>query len=104
MVQWAIEAKLITGNIPNQLRIVYEPDCASLSIQHAIIRGMKGNQQPANEEQPGKKKKKKKKGLQALQPQISINVPFQKGDKYILLDVGGGTWCVVNIYRVNINV
>merc|ERR1711933_472536 len=42
MVQWAIEAGLISGKIQNQLKIVYEPDCASLSIQHAIIRSMKG--------------------------------------------------------------
>eukprot|EP01083_Nonionella_stella_P285946 973248_1 len=45
------------------------------------------------------KKKKKKKKLQSLQPQISINVPFGKGDKYILLDVGGGT-CDVACHEV----
>eukprot|EP01083_Nonionella_stella_P317989 1160195_1 len=96
MVQWATQAGLITGKIPNQLRIVYEPDCASLSIQHAIIRAMKGNTNDENEAQPGSKRKKK---LQSLQPQISINVPFRKGDKYILLDVGGGT-CDVACHEV----
>merc|ERR1712130_577628 len=50
-------------------------------------------------DEPGKKRKKKKKKLQALQPQISINVPFKKGDKYILLDVGGGT-CDVACHEV----
>eukprot|EP01083_Nonionella_stella_P171500 585993_1 len=98
MVQWATEAGLITGQIPNQLRIVYEPDCASLSIQHAIFRAMKGNKNDENEPEPGAKKKKKKK-LKALQPKISINVPLNKGDKYILLDVGGGT-CDVACHEV----
>ena len=37
MIKWSIKAGLINGNIPNQLQIVYEPDCTSLSIQYAMI-------------------------------------------------------------------
>ncbi len=36
MVEWAQEAGLISGNVKNQLKVVYEPDCASLSILHEI--------------------------------------------------------------------
>mmetsp|Transcript_54411 Transcript_54411/g.90133 ORF Transcript_54411/g.90133 Transcript_54411/m.90133 type:complete len:725 (-) Transcript_54411:82-2256(-) len=36
MEQWSIEAGLINKQIPHHLKIVYEPDCASLSIQHEI--------------------------------------------------------------------
>ena len=35
MKLWAIEAQLININIKDQLKIVYEPDCASLSVQYA---------------------------------------------------------------------
>ena len=31
MEQWAIKAGLVDENIPNQCKIVYEPDCASLA-------------------------------------------------------------------------
>ena len=49
MVRWAIKAGLIKGeadentlkmDIPNQIQIVYEPDCAALSIQHAVRRAI----------------------------------------------------------------
>ena len=106
MAKWAIEAGLITGKIENQLQIVYEPDCAALSIQHAIIRSMKemnkSNENDASPDVPegGKKKKKKKKNkMEALIPKIRVNVPFEIGDKYILLDVGGGT-CDVACHEV----
>jgi len=36
MEQWAFKAGLINKQIPNHLKIVYEPDCASLSIQYEI--------------------------------------------------------------------
>merc|ERR1712154_711978 len=36
MEQWAHRAGLINKEIPNHLKIVYEPDCASLSIQYEI--------------------------------------------------------------------
>lgn len=98
MVKWAVEAKLISGKIPNQLQIVYEPDCASLSIQHAIIRSSMKDPNEGAVQQPGSKKKSKKK-MHALIPKIQISVPFKKGDKYILLDVGGGT-CDVACHEV----
>ena len=98
MVEWAIKSGLVSGKIPNQLKIVYEPDCASLSVQHAIIRSMKSecNNKKCKMDKMNKKRKKK---LLSLQPQININVPLQKGDKYILLDVGGGT-CDVACHEI----
>merc|ERR1712244_59656 len=36
MEQWAQSAGLTNKEIPNHLKIVYEPDCASLSIQYEI--------------------------------------------------------------------
>merc|ERR1712228_380034 len=36
MEQWAQRAGLTNKEIPNHLKIVYEPDCASLSIQYEI--------------------------------------------------------------------
>ena len=87
MVQWAETAGLISGEIENQLKIVYEPDCAALSIHHAILR-------------PNKKKKgKKNKKFVPLHPKIHIDGALEKGDKYILLDVGGGT-CDVACHEV----
>ena len=38
MQEWAISAGLVNRNIPNQCKIVYEPDCASLSIQYQMYR------------------------------------------------------------------
>eukprot|EP01084_Bolivina_argentea_P095193 171158_1 len=43
MKQWAIKAGLINNKISNQLKIVYEPDCASLSIQTAILNNLNKN-------------------------------------------------------------
>eukprot|EP01084_Bolivina_argentea_P087402 157859_1 len=99
MIQWAIMSGLVEGKrnkhtkevelkIANQMQIVYEPDCASLSLQHAIIRNLNEG-----------KVKQKSRGLKALQPEVSIKVPFKKGDKYILLDVGGGT-CDVACHQI----
>ena len=41
----------------------------------------------------------KKQILQPHRPQIAIDVPFKKGDKYVLLDVGGGT-CDVACHEI----
>ena len=38
MKEWAIKAGLVDENIPNQCKIVYEPDCASLAIKYEISR------------------------------------------------------------------
>eukprot|EP01084_Bolivina_argentea_P122817 217640_1 len=82
MTDFAIKAGFIDGTIPNQLQIVYEPDCASLSIQYAIKRNMRKSNQNV---------KNINKGLESLQPQVTIDVSLKRGDKYILLDVGAGT-------------
>eukprot|EP01084_Bolivina_argentea_P054602 100128_1 len=36
MKLWATKANLINKNVRNQCKIVYEPDCASLALQHLI--------------------------------------------------------------------
>jgi len=59
MEAWAQRAGLIDRNIFNHLRIVYEPDCASISCQF----------EAANEDEKS----------------------FQPGERYILIDAGGGT-------------
>eukprot|EP01084_Bolivina_argentea_P316201 548040_1 len=183
MIQWAIKAGLISGQIKNQLRIVYEPDCASLSIHHAILRKLEEDCKQSDAKpnkidvtkylqwssndivdwilslEQGKYKNYEKKlraeindegvdgssikdieksdikgwgvnnlkdrtsiykhlqqllnpnknatgnndndnkKLNPLQPQVSIDVALKKGDKYILLDVGGGT-CDVACHEV----
>eukprot|EP01083_Nonionella_stella_P081209 223580_1 len=69
MKQWAIAAGLVNTNIPNQCKIVYEPDCASLSIQHQVrAKRLKMKHNTKNNEHY-----------------------FGVGDKYILVDAGGGT-------------
>ena len=59
MERWAKTAGLIDKNIYRHLRIVYEPDCASISCQY----------ETGDEDQKS----------------------FQSGDRYILIDAGGGT-------------
>jgi len=59
MERWAEKAGLISKKIFSHLRIVYEPDCASISCQY----------EAANEDEKS----------------------FQPGERYILIDAGGGT-------------
>ena len=59
MELWSRRAGLINRNIRNHLRIVYEPDCASISCQY------------------------------------DHGQPFDAGDRYIVIDAGGGT-----LYRI----
>jgi len=59
MERWAQQAGLIDRNIFKHLRIVYEPDCASISCQY----------EAADEDEKS----------------------FQPGERYILIDAGGGT-------------
>ena len=40
MYNWGVKAGIVSGNIEGQLQIVYEPDCASLSLQHAIFKNI----------------------------------------------------------------
>ena len=86
MKDWALRAGLIEGHIPNQLKLVYEPDCASLSIQHALLRNLNASNDDELNDKRGhssssSRHKKKKNVLQAHRPQISIDAPFRKGDK-----------------------
>ena len=107
MKQWARKAGLVKpdNDDPDVLKIVYEPDCASLSIQHALIRSLEaikknGTFNPTDED--SKVDEYETDGsldlhgdgthkLKAHRPQISITEQFKEGDKYVLVDVGGGT-------------
>eukprot|EP01084_Bolivina_argentea_P098368 176787_1 len=112
MKDWAIKAELIKSEndndyIPGQFKIAYEPDCVYLSIQHAVLRNIEKQKQKFddndekkdNNKSAHKKKRKKANTLSVHRPQININAKFKKGDKYILLDVGGGT-CDVACHEV----
>ena len=44
MREWAVEAGLADDAIQNHIKIVYEPDCTSLSIQHKILEIQKKKQ------------------------------------------------------------
>eukprot|EP01083_Nonionella_stella_P014674 41200_1 len=81
MREWAFEAGLADEMIPNHIKIVYEPDCASLSIQHKI---MEIQNSKDTTHQP----------LLLVNDTRSIRDVmhlFQKGSRYILIDAGGGT-------------
>eukprot|EP01083_Nonionella_stella_P286561 975337_1 len=73
MRQWIIKAGLVDANDKSQCKIVYEPDCASLAIQHQL----RNAQNNDNDDH--------KKG------DINDASLFCKGEKYILIDAGGGT-------------
>lgn len=66
MERWSQTAGLIGGDILDHLRIVYEPDCASISCQYEAV----------DEEQDDLKQD---------------NSAFAPGTRYILIDAGGGT-------------
>eukprot|EP01083_Nonionella_stella_P262378 892249_1 len=74
MRQWAIDAGLVDPNIEGQCKIVYEPDCASLALQYDI-------------------NKNKSRICSAARVNTSYHniTTFQKGNKYVLIDAGGGT-------------
>ena len=89
MKQWVIKAGLVDETIMDQCKIVYEPDCASLAIQHEI-----------------NDKKKQKKAANIMHDPEEKNDDknddryFQEEEKYILVDAGGGictTFCVIII-------
>ena len=73
MRQWAIDAGLVDRNIVNQCKIVYEPDCASLAIQYEINRN------------------ELKMFMDINDTGTASAAQFQKGEKYVLVDAGGGT-------------
>ena len=78
MRQWTIDAGLVDPDIPDQCKIVYEPDCASLAIQYEINRSKSliCNFTDDSEDEDAKNEHQ---------------YEFTKGEKYILVDAGGGT-------------
>ncbi len=85
MREWAIIAGLINKNIENQLQIVFEPDCASLAIQHKIA--CDKNKCKSKNKNDEKKDRDKNENEESE----FKNYSFGKGQKYILIDAGGGT-------------
>eukprot|EP00484_Ammonia_sp_Unknown_P030045 CAMPEP_0197025488 /NCGR_PEP_ID=MMETSP1384-20130603/5811_1 /TAXON_ID=29189 /ORGANISM="Ammonia sp." /LENGTH=1044 /DNA_ID=CAMNT_0042454023 /DNA_START=14 /DNA_END=3148 /DNA_ORIENTATION=- len=98
----AVNAGMVDPKIDGQLIIAYEPDCASLSIQHELNeelrlknkqekeakqRKLKAGQNVAvNQEQD-----EDKKDDDELQEEEEMDTFFEVGDKVILCDLGGGT-------------
>ena len=100
MKTWAKMAGLIKkeNNDPDALKIVYEPDCASLSIQHALIRSLQRNLSIDDDDSKGASGNDTDTSVTSNcdkiaphRPQISITEQFKEGDKYVIVDVGGGT-------------
>ena len=99
MKEWAIKAELIDRNIENQLKIVFEPDCASLAIQHKIARAKKksggnvanGNKNGGLEDQGQSSKSIAELAKAGGDESHFADYSFTKGQKYILIDAGGGT-------------
>ena len=80
MKQWTIKAGLVDRDISNQCKIVYEPDCASLSILHHIIQNNKPPIYSDNEQEDDYKQTQNGDEITAM----------DSGEKYILVDAGGG--------------
>jgi len=75
MERWAEKAELIQPKIVNHLRIVYEPDCASISCQY----------EAADEE------KEMNQGNNSRMKPHAAPSAFSPGTRYVLIDAGGGT-------------
>eukprot|EP00490_Sorites_sp_Unknown_P029548 CAMPEP_0114661592 /NCGR_PEP_ID=MMETSP0191-20121206/22853_1 /TAXON_ID=126664 /ORGANISM="Sorites sp." /LENGTH=108 /DNA_ID=CAMNT_0001894671 /DNA_START=727 /DNA_END=1050 /DNA_ORIENTATION=+ len=58
MQRWAQHAGMVNSKIEEHLLIVYEPECASIDVQHSMA---------------------------------AVGESFKEGERYILLDTGGGT-------------
>lgn len=131
MKDWAVAAGLVEGHITSQLKMVYEPDCASLSIQHALRRHLEqkrraltldvdgddingpiaisesealsmtesGSRSVSGRSPRSRGRRNRKHILKAHRPEIALDVPFEVGDQYVLLDVGGGT-CDVAAHEI----
>ena len=80
MITWIGKAGLIDKNIKDHCILKYEPDCASLSLQHELAHKMKKN---GNNLFDDDIKNESSKGNDDHNP---LN-----GKKYILIDAGGGT-------------
>ena len=90
MKEWAIKAGLIDDKIKDQCKIVYEPDCASLAIQHEVKnKNFTANACNPTEDSEEEEEEEIKEGLNEDYKEIPDF--FHKGEKYILVDAGGGT-------------
>eukprot|EP00484_Ammonia_sp_Unknown_P021917 CAMPEP_0197031776 /NCGR_PEP_ID=MMETSP1384-20130603/10663_1 /TAXON_ID=29189 /ORGANISM="Ammonia sp." /LENGTH=681 /DNA_ID=CAMNT_0042461351 /DNA_START=29 /DNA_END=2074 /DNA_ORIENTATION=- len=110
MREWAIKAELVDRNVENQLKIVFEPDCASLAIQHKIAKakkkqsksndndnnnnnGSSNNLDDANnnDKEDSKSVNESDMNGKSVDESHFADYTFGKGQKYILIDAGGGT-------------
>ena len=112
MKRWVIAAGLATERVPNQVRIVYEPDCASLAIQYYIHKESEEQKSttqsstynssgistsysrwPASgvSSVNGSSTKTTSSGASGSTMDVDANLEMHIGEKYILVDAGGGT-------------
>ena len=100
MRQWTIDAGLVDPNIHDQCKIVYEADCASLALQYEINKSKNqigfSNIRNFTDDSEDDHDEKKEEDVESVDYEIEsdlhdINVRLRKGEKYILIDVGGGT-------------
>eukprot|EP01084_Bolivina_argentea_P017348 32410_1 len=84
MRDWAIRA-----NLTNQLKIVFETHCSALSILYAI--NIKLDHFMVDDMENDI--------LQPYQTVINSKITLEKGDKYMLIDVGGGI-CTIAVHEV----
>ena len=117
MKQWAAKAGLVDKEINNQCKIVYEPDCASLAIQYHMKDASSVQYDVARKKKKRKKKKsddhdekenheEMRNGSETFTAELGMNYDeFQlvKGDKYILVDVGGGIFYIQFLFCFNMN-
>ena len=96
MKQWAIKSELIDEKIPNQCKIVYEPDCASLAIQYHMkqmnnIHYEQDDKKHLDVNDENVNHTNKKEVIINMEEHKIENKEWLKGEKYILVDAGGGT-------------
>lgn len=107
MESWAIEAGLVTDRkVLNQLVIAYEPDCASISIRQEIsdmmqqkqkgnglANAVNGQHQNGGNEEEIKEEEDAESGPNGnnLSGSASRKQYLRPNEKYLLLDLGGGT-------------
>lgn len=84
MKQWCVKAGLINKQISNHLKIVYEPECASISVRHDISNA---HEKIIKQHNNNNDSKENDASLLAK----NINDQFKHGQRYILVDAGGGT-------------
>eukprot|EP01084_Bolivina_argentea_P058290 106435_1 len=110
MRNWAIEAGLISGNYINQLRMVLEPECAALHIQWLLKTEQlkeKLNVIHSTNNYNNSTFDEKKPHHIALNPtddpeeKHCNNIELSSGDRYILVDAGGGTVDIVSHEIIN---